>query len=50
VAAALYHETILAMMAVNEAINTKMESMSSELESLKLVVAQLSEQVNAKKQ
>jgi len=37
-------------MAENEAINTKMESMSSELESLKLVVAQLSEQVNAKKQ
>ena len=50
VAAGLHHEAILALMAENEAINTKMESMSSELESLKLVVAQLSEQVNAKKQ
>ena len=50
VAAGLHHEAILALMAENEAFNTKMESMSSELESLKLLVAQLSELVNAKNQ
>ena len=50
VAAALHHEAILALMAENEAINTRMESMSSELESLKLLVAQLSGQVDAKNQ
>lgn len=50
VAAALHHEAILALMDEKEALNTKMESMSSELESLKLVVAQLSEQVKAKNQ
>ena len=50
VAAALHHEAILALMAENEANSIKMESMSSELESLKLLVAQLSEQVKAKNQ
>lgn len=50
VAAALHHEAILSLMAENEANSIKMESMSSELESLKLLVAQLSEQVKAKNQ
>lgn len=50
VAAALHHEAILALMDENEAINTRMEFLSSELESLKLLVAQLSKQVDAKNQ
>ena len=50
VAAALHHEAILALMDENEANSKKIESMSSELESLKLLVAQLSEQVNVKNQ
>ena len=42
VAAALQHEAILVLMAENEAIRAKMETMSTELESLKLLVQQLS--------
>lgn len=50
VAAALHHEAILTLMDENEANSKKIESMSSELESLKLLVQQLSEQVNAQNQ
>ncbi len=41
VAAALHHEAILVLMAENEAIRAEMETMSTELESLKLLVQQL---------